>query len=296
MLLVHSENCLVKVTGGLGNQLFKLANGLRVSTHFGTRLILETSFYDLVAKHKDYATPRAFEIDYFPKVAQIPTQDAQSLFIERAISKFWRGCPPQLHRPLGFLTEEDEIAGYRHVRRVEGSFEDIKYFPPFEILQDYLQFPEIMSPWLKAKIIQIESERPLSLHVRLTDFLKSPSLYNVISPDYYVESTRRFRKLFPNQPIWLFSDDPEAAKRFLGKKIYVDQVLGPEEHVSSGEVMNLLSRSTGICAANSTFSWWAAFLGNMNKSADFVSIPKNFNTLETDDPGRKLSLPGWEII
>jgi hypothetical protein len=296
MLLVQSEKCLVKVTGGLGNQLFKLANGLRVSEYFGSKLILETSFYDLVAKNKDYATARAYEINYFPKVSQIPTQGAKNLFLERVVSKFWRECPSQLHRPLGFLTEEDEIAGFKHVRRVEGSFEDIKYFPPLEILHEFLRFPESMSPWLKEQIAEVESTQPLSLHVRLTDFLKTPDLYNVMSSDYYIESIRRFRNLFGNQPIWLFSDDPDAAKHFLGKKIQVDRVLGPEEHVSSAEVMNLLSRSAGICAANSTFSWWAAFLGTMNKSTKFVSIPRNFNTLSSDDPGRKLLLPGWEII
>jgi hypothetical protein len=286
----------VKLTGGLGNQLFKFANGLRISRHFGSELVLETSFYDLVSRHEGYATPREFDLAYFPKLAEIPTKKSNNLFLNRLISKAWRESPEILQKRLGFYTEGQEISDFHGVRRVEGSFEDLKYFPPIELLSEYLQFPEENSFWLEKNLKLIESEMPLSIHVRLTDFLKLPGLYNVVTPEYYALSVSNFQRKYPGRPIWLFSDDPRGALDFLGQTIKVDRIMGPEKNISPGEVLNLMSRSLGVCTANSTFSWWAAFLGTTSHTTKYVSIPQSFNTLISDNPREKLMLPGWKVI
>ena len=293
---MRNKTCTVKLTGGLGNQLFKFANGLRVASHFGSELILETSFYDLVSKKQDYATPREFDLDYFPKIANVRKSKSLNLTLERVRSKFWRESPSSLHHLLGFYTEEDDLKDFSFVSRVEGSFEDLKFFPKFDSLQDYLRFPKSHSAWLTRNIVQINEQQPLSLHVRRTDFLKLPDLYGVVSRNYYLESIRRFKVNFPNQPTWLFSDDPRSALDFLGEDVKIDRILGPEVGIGPGEVLNLLSKSLGICAANSTFSWWAGFLGSFNQTTQYVSIPSSFNTLRSDDPATKLLLPGWMIF
>lgn len=296
MLPVSGKFCKVKITGGLGNQLFKFANGLRVSTHFGSELILETSFYDFVSKNQNFATPRDFALDYFPALASVRKDDAKNPTFDRIASKFWRELPINLHKNFGFYGEEDNLNGFKYVRRIEGSFEDLKFLPEFDVLLAYLRFPQGGTEWLLQNIRQIEQQKPLSLHVRRTDFLKMPELYGVVDRNYYVESISRFKINYPNNPIWLFSDDIQSAIDFLGPDIQIDRFMGPEVDIGPAEVMNLLSRSLGVCAANSTFSWWAGFFGTLNKTTEYVSIPSSFNTLHSDNPSTKLSMPSWTVI
>jgi Glycosyl transferase family 11 len=172
----------------------------------------------------------------------------------------------------------------------------LNYFPDVQCLKEFLCFPQPNSLWLTELLSEIRTEKPLSIHVRLTDFLNNPEIYDVLSVDYYTQVADTFKALYPNRPLWLFSDDPVLAQEFLGSEFRFQRILGPADGGSSVETLHLLASSFGICAANSTFSWWAGFLGTLNKTCNFVAIPKKFNTLKSDSPIDKLRIDGWYVF
>ena len=65
--------------------------------------------------------------------------------------------------------------------------------------------------------------------------------------------------------------------------------------VHSVELLELMSTCLGIVTANSTFSWWAAYIGELNGNVKSVVLPEIFTLLE-NDPGKCLRVPGWKII
>jgi hypothetical protein len=288
--------CSVSMTGGLGNQLFKFANAIRIATERDLNLVFDTTFYDYVSRVKNYATPRLFELHDFPNLRNIETSSCSMQFAHRAFFKIMRASPEFFRRFFGVYIEGDNFSRFRRINYIEGSFEDLVYFPAFGYLGNLLKFPQIKSQWLEERLQEINEKRPLSIHVRLTDFLKHPDLYDVLDLSYYTNAVTLFKSKYPGHPLWLFSDDPILALEFLGSDFIFDRIVGPNDGGSSFENLELLSSSFGICTANSTFSWWAAFLGTLNNSCKYVVMPRKFNSLNSDSPEIKLKVEGWNLF
>jgi hypothetical protein len=101
--------CRVVLSGGLGNQLFKFANALRVSKEFNRALILDLTFYDYVSRVRTFATPRNFELDYFPNVFSIQKTTRRSQLGYRVFSKLMRESPAFVRNLFGYFVEGSDI-------------------------------------------------------------------------------------------------------------------------------------------------------------------------------------------
>jgi hypothetical protein len=89
----------------------------------------------------------------------------------------------------------------------------------------------------------------VSIHVRRGDYVNNPFYVNLCDTDYY----ERAMEEFPGEKFLIFSDDRDfAAKAFPGIQIY--------EGASELEDMNAIMGCKGHIIANSSFSWWAAFV------------------------------------
>lgn len=91
----------------------------------------------------------------------------------------------------------------------------------------------------------------VAVHVRRGDYLQFPQVFHTQGVDYYEQA----RKEFPGCEFLAFSDDPEWAKENLP---WADVIEGNPPIVD----MALMASCDGIIMANSSFSWWAAWLGN----------------------------------
>lgn len=99
------------------------------------------------------------------------------------------------------------------------------------------------------------------IHVRLGDY-RQP-LYAVNLVQYYKKAVDHVRQHFPSAPLWLFSNEPEAALLYLTQEVQITDILvapvTPE--FTDAETLWLMSQCrSGICA-HSTFSFWAAYIG-----------------------------------
>jgi hypothetical protein len=104
-----------------------------------------------------------------------------------------------------------------------------------------------------------QEEQPLLVHVRLGDYLAEAD-FGILSPKYYESSIKHLWKSGNFKKIWLFSDQPDDAVLKIPKD-FRDKIrrIG-SENLESAETLRIMSVCKGFIIANSTFSWWAAYL------------------------------------
>jgi hypothetical protein len=110
------------------------------------------------------------------------------------------------------------------------------------------------SDWLVTAQQQAAVEDPIAVHVRRGDYASS-GVFGLLSAEYYGEALERLRRRGLRGPIWLFSDDPEVAVEIIDAPCEVmASPVGPQEELLA------MSRAAAFVTANSSFSWWGAWL------------------------------------
>ena len=149
---------------------------------------------------------------------------------------------------------------------IKGWFQSEKYFKDIReiLLKEFVPREKIkISKQLRYAIDDRES---VALHVRRGDFVK---IGQTIGLEYYTEAVALMKKKYNNPIFLVFSDDIEWTKRNLGidgRCVYVDG------DFKDYEELFVMSRCRSNIIANSTFSWWAAWL---NSNGDKYVIAPN---------------------
>lgn len=259
---------IVRLIGGLGNQLFQYALGRRLALERGVPLKLDLSWFQVQSL-------RHYMLDRFKIDAEIATPD-EIAYLTRSNGK---GIPNLLYK-MG----EKFVPYYRRtvVREVKRSFDPriLKVKPSAQLIgywQSERYFKEIESHLrqelsLKQPLSsqsaniarQMQGSNSISLHVRRQDYVSSArriQVYGVCSLEYYQRAVEYLRKNVPNPHFFVFSDDVTWAGSnltFLAPMVEVIEVDGPAR---DEEELILMSRCKHHILANSSFSWWAAWIG-----------------------------------
>lgn len=168
------------------------------------------------------------------------------------------------------------------------------YFSGYE-QEIFEQITTLISPteWYLSTREEIEKQQPVFLHVRWGDYLNLKNVYGEISPKYYERSIELVRQLSNvEQPIWLSSDDPHGAYKFLSSHIAIERILDTPANSAPLETVLLMGAGSGLVAANSSFSWWSAFVGGHQAHFDVVFPRPLFGNNGPAEPKDWL-LDGW---
>jgi hypothetical protein len=240
---------ITKLQGGLGNQLFQWAFGRNLANLYNTPLYLETYFYksDIPG-----VTKRDFSLNKFPYLNYNLTDNLENNGIQ-----FLRFS----EHP--FFTNINYNSSYNYY--LDGYFQSEKYFiESSDIIRNEL------SPTID-KLNKLRDKYPIdenniSIHIRRTDYVTSNGYHPVQSIEYYKQATEIIGD-YDN--IFVFSDDINWCKENLkfDNMIFVD---GNDDV----EDMWLMSLCNHNVIANSSFSWWGAWLNN-NKNKKVIA-PKNW--------------------
>jgi len=167
-----------------------------------------------------------------------------------------------------------------------GYFQTEKYFKNIEdeVREDFSFKDDILVP-CKKMISQLEN--PISLHIRRGDFLKNSGNHHNLDLSYYEKS---LNKIDLDSIVVIFSDDPEWCKR---QELFSSDRFLVAEGNSNYVDLCLMTLCNKHIIANSTFSWWGAWLAKSEK----VIAPKkwfgpNNSHLDTKD----LYPESWEIV
>jgi len=173
-----------------------------------------------------------------------------------------------------------------------GFFQTEKYFKNVEdiIRKDFTFKKEILDP-CKEMIGGIYADDPdptiVSLHIRRTDYLTNSANHNNLGLEYYEQALSKFSD---DVNVIVFSDDPNWCKE---QQLFSDDRFLISENTSGYIDMCLMSLCTDFIIANSTFSWWGAWLANTGK----VIAPKNwFGPALKDKNTKDLYPETWEVI
>lgn len=287
-----SRPITVRLVGGLGNQLFGYYAGAALAAHRGVPLHLDGSW----TRHG--ITDHGIGILDLDLPGEWRTTDDQPVpmgppggFPRRAAAKVLRTFP-LLGRPLRV-----------HQARGTGWDPDLFHQPPGTRLRGYFQSwriveravqagyprrPDLRTPseWLEQTVARMDREQPIAVHVRRGDYLTTTD-FEILGPRYYQAAVSDVRERGLTGPIWLFSDDPEAARAALGA-IQPDEVMVSPDGAPSE--MLAMSHAPALITANSTFSWWAGWMAG--DGAVTIVPPLWFIGMPTPDD---LVPPGWLV-
>ena len=122
-----------------------------------------------------------------------------------------------------------------------------------------------------------EVEKPLVVHIRLGDY-KNESDFGMLSEAYFSAAIQDQLKSEKYGAIWLFSDELEAAQQMLPKELPIKVRLIQEVDESAAATLQVMRFGHGYVIANSTFSWWGAFL-SLNSDAKVIAPSPWFRNL-----------------
>lgn len=290
--------------GGLGNQLFQYFAALYLAQNLGTSLKIDSTFSQLKRTgHSDW-----INVLNLPATMSGQTPKYSARYLLALVRRISRGALARVVRSgelqLSLFNEfRSSVVGYdpnleliTKPVTITGYFQTWKYY---QALKEKNLAPRISiehpSPWFTKMGETLNAQgRVLGIHVRRGDYLSNPEI-GVLSCCYY----RDCLKTLSDQgvvwdAIWIFSDDIPIAKQELGP-LFSDQdkvyFVNPPPDSHAFESLALMSLSSALIIANSTFSWWAAILGNTQK---VVVCPSKWFALVTDP--LDLYPPHWHKV
>jgi hypothetical protein len=280
---------ITKLMGGLGNQMFQYAFGRRLAHDRGTSLKLDLSFFltqalrryelgDLdiqehVATAEEIAAVKGAAGRGGGRLGQTLRNALTPYFRRRVITerKYFQFDP-------GLLQAPDDVY-------LDGYWQNAKYFSAIEsILRREFTLKQPIDAESRELSQMIRESVSVGIHVRRGDFISDSSISRVHGTcdlPYYIHCMRLIAEKCEPERWVVFSDDPEWARRHLrisdGRATYV----GASGSSSPCRDLMLLSRCRHFIIANSTFSWWAAWLSD--HPGKIVCAPKRWFAVDDYD-------------
>lgn len=249
---------IVRILGGLGNQMFQYAYAKA----------LEMKGFDVkldITGFKKYKLHGGYQLDKY----HINLESAKKSSV--LFSKI---------NPFKTLKEEDllynnKLLSLKGSEYVKGYFQTEKYFSEIRstLLQQFIVNRETANSTKQYKKEIIQAANSCSVHIRRGDYVsnsKSNTIHGTCSLDYYKEGIKIIEEKYKNVTFFVFSDDIPWTKEnlILKNAIYIDHKCLPHEDIY------LMSLCKNNITANSSFSWWGAWL-NTNEDKTVIS-PKQW--------------------
>lgn len=247
---------IAMLQGGLANQMFQYAASRQVAVLRKTQLQLDTSWYDRAAQ-TDGVGKRVYELGPMAIEEHFYRPSFSSKLLLKTLG---HGTYTDEAQPYIFHPEVLELPNYS---RLFGFFQNEKYFTGIaDTIRTELTLkdaPEGKNAELLREIAA--NDQAVSIHVRRGDYVSSEkhgAHHGLKGLDYYKEGAAVIKKTAPKPTFYVFSDDPEWCKQNIklggAPTTYVDH------NTYGGEDMRLMSACRHNIIANSSFSWWGAWL------------------------------------
>lgn len=255
---------IVRCMGGLGNQMFQYAIGRVLARRYSERLLLDLSLYD-------DRPLRNFELDHYAVNYRRASLRDLARFVDlgnygRIVSAPWRLVDRGRCRVIRERFFQFDPAVLESGNRVllDGYWQSARYFESIaaELRKEFA--PQGPLERDEAAIdARIAATNAVALHVRGGDYRSDPSVrrtLGVCAPEYYRAAVARVRECVEDPTFFVFSDDPCLARSVLPAGEIFTLIEGRIERNWVDQY--LMSRCRHQVIANSTFSWWAAWLNS----------------------------------
>jgi hypothetical protein len=288
----------------LGNQLFTYAAALAQARRLGVDCVANLGFYRHARPERVY--DYAFSLDVFDHGLVIPDDPRLHLPVVLGLpgvpaARSWHNRiaplgPGRLFGPPVFMERS-----FRHDPRIDdvalgttliGLFQSWKYFAAIGAeLRARMTRLTNPSPWFTEMSQTIVPGRgQIALNVRRGDYVThQQGIQGLATRRYYEVALGHLRRIGLDGPVFVASDSLDDVMQEMDGIAELIPI-APPPGVDPMEALVLLSRADGLVAANSTFSWWAGFIGADH--GQVVIAPRPWVTQENVDT-RDLLLPDW---
>lgn len=276
---------ITKLIGGLGNQMFQYATAKALALKHGVDVKVDTS--ELEKDSGGVYTQRKFELDCFSGNIQIANKEDLAPFKKKqdsSLSRFLQRTVPNLFSTL-YAKEKGSafnpaFLDFPQNTYLDGFWQSEIYFKAYEEeIKADLDFKQEIKDRNKELAAKIQSANSLSLHVRRGDYVSNVltnKFHGLCTPTYYQSAVKQVMEK-GNIELFIFSDDLEWCKQHSKFDL-------PTHFIETNNAYNdmyLMSLCKHNIIANSSFSWWGAWLNN-NPDKMVIAPKKWFNDSSVD--------------
>lgn len=284
---IKSPPVILETMFGLGNQLFQYAASYSIARRRNSDLYICLKRSDVPLSYQNVSTSiksNSYDRSYGLGMFKIPhdkllikPDDGSSVPCESLLST---------SNNLLFTANDEavvkcEIPPDRMVK-INGFFESEIFFHQYkeELLEMFvLDNEEALEKETEEILRQIEETESICVHVRRGDFANDKA--RKLPDSYYVEAMTLIEEKLaqkPNRTFFVFSDDITSVTEDFQKTINIDKkhdvVFVSNGNFSRFHDLFLMTKCKNLIMANSTFSWWAAYLNRYNDKIVIAPIPK----------------------
>jgi hypothetical protein len=257
---------VVGLSGGLGNQMFQYAAGRSLATRLGAPLVLDLTWFCGQGV-------REFVLDRFHINASLHTRYPWLLrpgraFLSRVTRRWFpriMGVPVWRESHLGSY---EALEGLRQPVYLEGYWQSEKYFlEASELLVQDFAMVDAMPAACEAILHDMQSHDAICVHVRRGDYVSNPvaaATHGTLSIEYYKRGVAEICAASEKPKCYVFSDDHDwvSANLSFNCPMVVVDINGPAQaHLD----LMLMASCKHFVIANSSLSWWGAWLGNFHQ-------------------------------
>jgi hypothetical protein len=274
---------IVQITGGLGNQLFQYALGRALAEKSGDKLLLDISSYSWDKLRKYELSPFLINAS-IAKVEDIEfTKSSKITFFDRLFLKIFGKEIPYYRK--AFVKEPSfsfdiNFSNYRTSNvYLEGYWQSENYFSFIrsQLLKEiWCDENKFSKKFIDYKKVISQSSCSISIHVRRGDYVsnsETTAFHGLCDLDYYLNAIHLIEQTISNPFYYVFSDDKEYVREIFGS---MENVCFIEKLSFDFEEMFLMSLCKHNIIANSSFSWWGAWL-NQHEDKKVIAPKKWFN-------------------
>ena len=261
---------IVDLIGGLGNQMFQYAMGQALSAKLNQKVRY------VIDAMKTFAEPRELELG---TAFGLEPAIAGHHELSRLIGS-WRS-PPLIRRLIAsdlfrtirgskFLVESAALTPPELANKskdgafLHGYWQSERYFEGHSsAIREAFRFKDGEGTENRALLDRIKGTPSIGIHVRRGDYVTNPKatkVHGLLPPAYYVDAIMELRGQLPSARVFAFSDEPDWVEHHLLRHIENAECVRHNQFSESFRDMQFMAHCNALVIANSSFSWWAAWL------------------------------------
>ena len=259
--------CVFVLSGGLGNQLFTYAAGVYYSQLNNRKVVFELSDIDVWKEHHTSSI-----LKFSPNWPVFRMRFRKLIFQAIALTqRLFSFSHTRIIYGSPALGHDIQMEKHKQALLIRGHYQTYKYLLDQEVASEMRNLSiKKETDRFSLENAVIAGRKVLGVHVRLGNYSGLEESFGALSADYFRTAigealTEEHSKI---DHIYLYSDDVEKAYEYLTLMEWGVPVtlIGKNSGMTDEEILVLMSNSDSLVISNSTFSWWAAALGNQEKT------------------------------
>lgn len=293
---------IIRLKGGLGNQLFQYASARALAEHHGVPLRLDVTWY---GSHENQGVDRRTFDLHALNITEVCASDeelalfggsgatARKISINKWLRKVVGGHRVWRCDDMGFLPQLRQLGSKLYM---EGYYQHPEHFSEIsDALRSDCVLASRMDDFKHRLAQRLSGENSVCIQVRRTDYVSDPakaSVHNLLDHDYYRRAWNLIRAGGYTVKGYVFTDDQDWARNYFENWAGVEVIPAELDGPSYIHRFELMRSCRHFIIMNSTWGWWAAWLGA--KADSRVIMPREwFRGRLTSALG--LQCPSWEI-